>query len=280
MCSSDLDNYQSKYKSSPKGIKCDGQINIAGGELNITTSGAGGEGIESKTYLYVTDGTLEVYSYDDAINTTNNMYLQGGKIYARSTNNDAIDSNSSLFIEGGTIVAYSNKTPETALDVDSPGYIKITGGTVLAVGLNNMIVTPNSSSTQPSIYAYTSLSNTNYALTGPNGVVVAFKPEVYSSSSNFAPQYVGNASKVSAAGPGGPGGQGGSSSFCVIITSPNLAKGSSYTLYSGSTVSGTLWHGLYESPTVSSNGSKVGTVSSLSSPYSSINSSSSGGGWW
>ena len=47
--SQQLDRYSSNYKSSPKGIKVDGAINISDAAvISVTTTGAGGEGIESK----------------------------------------------------------------------------------------------------------------------------------------------------------------------------------------------------------------------------------------
>ena len=45
-----------------------------------------------------------------------------------------------------------------------------------------------------------------------------------------------------------------------LISSPDLKNGTSYTVYSGSTVSGDDWHGLYTEPTVSSLGSELGSV--------------------
>jgi hypothetical protein len=68
-----------------------------------------------------------------------------------------------------------------------------------------------------------------------------------------------------------------SGSVKFFITTPALKKGSKYTIYKGSTVSGDDWHGAYLTPEVSSNGSSAGSVSSLSLPYSSVGSSN--GGW-
>ena len=65
--SQQLDRYDSDYKSSPKGIKIDGAILISGGIVSVTTTGAGGEGIESKTSIDITGGQITVNAADDAI---------------------------------------------------------------------------------------------------------------------------------------------------------------------------------------------------------------------
>ena len=68
-----LDRYQSDYKSSPKGIKIDGAIVICDNAvISVTTTGAGGEGIESKTSIDITGGQLTVNAADDAINASYN----------------------------------------------------------------------------------------------------------------------------------------------------------------------------------------------------------------
>jgi len=252
----------SNNRSSAKGIKVDGNINISGGSINISaTGGEGSEGIESKKILTISGGTVESYSYDDALQATGNIVINGGTIYARATNNDAIDSNASVLISGGTTIAYATTTPETPIDVDSPGYLQITGGTLLCAGLYNSGMTPypNSSSTQPSVFSIGTVSSTNYVLQSGSTNIMAFKPEVSGGSS----------SSSGGGRPGGGGGMGGNQYF-IMLSSPSLTKGSSATLYSGATVSGETWHGLYTSPAISSTGSSSVTVSSVSTPYSTL----------
>jgi hypothetical protein len=65
---------------------------------------------------------------------------------------------------------------------------------------------------------------------------------------------------------------------CFLISSPNLTKGSKYTIYTGATATGTDWHGMITGATISSEGTSAATISSLSSPYSSAGSSSGGMG--
>ena len=67
-------------------------------------------------------------------------------------------------------------------------------------------------------------------------------------------------------------------SACFLITSPNFSKGSSYNIATGATATGTDWHGLTLSPTITAAGSTAATVSSLASPYSTCGSSVGGMG--
>ena len=103
--SSSLDRYSTNYKSSPKGIKIDGVINITGGKIAVTTTGAGGEGIESKSTMEISGGEVVVNSSDDAINAASHLTVSGGMVYARATNNDGIDANGNCYIKGGLVYA-------------------------------------------------------------------------------------------------------------------------------------------------------------------------------
>ena len=134
--SSTLDRYSTNYKSSPKGIKIDGAITISGGKISITTSGAGGEGLESKSTLNITGGEIAVNAYDDAINSASTLTISGGLVYARATNNDGIDANGNCYIQGGLVYAIGASSPEVAIDANTEGGYKlyVTGGTIVAIG--------------------------------------------------------------------------------------------------------------------------------------------------
>ena len=146
--SSQLDRYDSDYKSSPKGIKIDGAITISDNAvISVTTTGAGGEGIESKTSIDITGGHVTVNASDDAINASYNddtknlsnagdLTISGGYVYAHSTGNDGIDANGNVYIKGGVIYAIGASTPEVAIDANSEEKKKlyVTGGTIIAIG--------------------------------------------------------------------------------------------------------------------------------------------------
>ena len=146
--SQQLDRYGSDYKSSPKGIKVDGAILVSDqAVISVTTSGAGGEGIESKTSINITGGQVTVNASDDAINASYNdatkgtsgagdLTISGGYVYARSTGNDGIDANGNCYIKGGLVYAIGTSTPEVAIDANSEEQKKlyVTGGTIIAIG--------------------------------------------------------------------------------------------------------------------------------------------------
>ena len=126
--------------ASPKGIKVGtknvhGVLDIKGGTVLVRTSGSGGEGIESKGTLTISDNAIvQVMANDDAINSSSDMYLAGGSITAIGTNNDGIDSNGNMYISGGTIVAFGASGAETGIDIDEQHRLYITGGNVFGIG--------------------------------------------------------------------------------------------------------------------------------------------------
>jgi hypothetical protein len=173
--SQQLDRYDSDYKSSPKGIKIDGAIVISDNAvIFVTTTGAGGEGIESKTSIDITGGQVTVNASDDAINASYNddtkslsnagdLTISGGYVYARSTGNDGIDANGNVYIKGGVIYAIGTTSPEVAIDANSEGQKKlyVTGGTIIAIGgLEN-----GAQLTQSCYQASSWSKNTWYAIT-------------------------------------------------------------------------------------------------------------------
>lgn len=147
----------SKGSVSPKGIKADGNITIKGGQTQIRLEGTGDgtEALESKGEIHIEAGTLECYSYDDAINSKGNLYIDGGYVYARATNNDAIDSNMNLYINGGVVIAEGGQQPECGIDAAEGYSAYINGGTVIAVGGGLQAI--SSSSKQASIAVSASL---------------------------------------------------------------------------------------------------------------------------
>ena len=125
--------------ASPKGVKVGtknvhGVLNIAGGDVMVRTNGQKGEGIESKGSLTVSGGSVVVSAYDDAINSSGDMYLTGGSIVAVGRNNDGIDANGNLYIEGGTVVAYGAGGAESGIDTSERTSLYIKGGNIIGIG--------------------------------------------------------------------------------------------------------------------------------------------------
>ncbi len=215
------DNVNSDFYSSPKGIKAGlkiqngnsytytGGVVISGGKVKVTTTGKNGEGIESKNYLNITGGEIYVNSYDDGINSAQDMTISGGYVYSRATNNDGLDANGDLYINGGLVYAIGARSPELAIDANSEEGKKvyINGGVVIAVGgIENARVI-----NQPYIQSSSISSNTWYTVTyGDN--TVSFKTPTISTG-------------------GGHGGPGGNSSGLVISapSTPSLATGNNVT---------------------------------------------------
>jgi hypothetical protein len=241
----------SSSSSKAKGIKADGAIVVNGGDIMVRTTGdSGSEGIESKATITINGGQTAVHSVDDAINSASHMYLNGGNVFAWATSNDGIDANGNLFVNGGTTVAYGTTSPECGVDANEEGgyHLIISGGTLVAVGGGTSY--PYSSGTQPSIvYGGSASSGTTLALNSSDANILAFTVQR---------SYNGTA--------------------CFLFTSPNLSKGSAYTITSGATASGTDWYGLKTAASISSEGSSAATISSLASPYSTCGSSIGGMG--
>lgn len=170
--SQSLDRYTTNYKSSPKGIKIDGAITINGGKISISTSGAGGEGMESKSTLTIKDGEIAIKSYDDGINAASDLTVNGGMVYAWATNNDGLDANGNVYLKGGLVYAVGASSPEVAIDANSEEQKKlyVQGGTIVAIG-----GLESGASLSQSCYSASSWSkNTWYALT-VGSTVFAFK---------------------------------------------------------------------------------------------------------
>ena len=197
----------SKGSVSPKGIKADGKINVSGGQTQVRLEGTGDgtEGIESKSEIHIEAGTVESYSYDDAINSAGNLYIDGGYVYARSYNNDAIDANKNLYINGGVVIAEGAGQPECGLDAAEQYKAYINGGTVIAIGGGMQAI--DSSSKQASIAISASMGMKVGILDGSKAILAYTTP-----SSN--------------------------SGTALMISSPSFKSGSSYTLRAGCEVSG------------------------------------------
>lgn len=232
----------SKGSVSPKGIKADGKINVSGGQTQVRLEGTGDgtEGIESKSEIHIEAGTVESYSYDDAINSAGNLYIDGGYVYARSYNNDAIDANKNLYINGGVVIAEGAGQPECGLDAAEQYKAYINGGTVIAIGGGMQAI--DSSSKQASIAISASMGMKVGILDGSKAILAYTTP-----SSNCG--------------------------TALMISSPSFKSGSSYTLRAGCEVSGgTSFYNLTTGCTIGSGSQSLDVTASTA-----VNGSMGGG---
>lgn len=224
----------SKGSVSPKGIKADGNLTINGGQTQVRLEGTGDgtEGIESKGEIRIEAGTIESYSYDDAVNSAGNLYIEGGYVYARSYNNDGIDSNKNLYLNGGVVIAEGAAQPECGIDAAEQYRAYINGGTVIAIGGGMQAI--DSSSKQASIAVSVQMGTTIGVLEGSKAILAYTTPDKNSGTS-------------------------------LMISSPSFKSGSSYTLRSGCTISGgTPFYSLTTGCTIGSGSQSVDATASTS----------------
>ncbi len=249
--------------ANPKAIKAEGDLIMYGGTLRLTTQNDGGEGMESKANMTIHDGYLDITAYDDCLNASSNITINGGLIYCYSMGNDAIDSNGTMDINGGTIIASGTTSPEGGIDCDQSRFT-ITGGTIVATGGDSSTPTANTCTQYALLYTGSASSNTVLHISSSAGDVLVYRfPRAYTSTSG--------------GGGGGGGGMGGgmgnnNRSMVMLFSIPGLVQGTQYTIKTGGTITGgTEWKGYYTGATVSG-GSSVGTFTPGSSKVISVSS--------
>ncbi len=229
--------------TSPKGIKSKGAMYLKAGDIMVRcTGGEGSEGIESKSTLDISGGTIQAYCYDDGINSSGAMTISGGNVFSMGTNNDGIDSNSTLTISGGVVIACGTTVPEGGFDCDENTFT-VTGGTLIGIG--GTTSTPTTSvTTQPvAILGGSSISSGTYitVASADGSNVLTFK-----SPCDYTRQ-----------------------GYTLLVSSPQMTKGSSYTFSTGASVSGgTDFCGFVTDATVSGGTSLTTmTLSSMVNTY-------------
>ena len=147
--------------TNPKCMKVEGDITFESGRMRMYSKCDGGEGMESKANLTINGGVIEGTCYDDVVQATDTITVNGGYLYCGSTGNDGIDANNKIVINDGVVLAFTLTTPEVGIDVDESSNLAINGGIVLAVGSATQMQY-GSSGTQKS-YLSTSASLSTYS---------------------------------------------------------------------------------------------------------------------
>ncbi|QYE96436.1 carbohydrate-binding domain-containing protein [Paraclostridium sordellii] len=221
-----------KASSGDDGVHADTKIEINGGYIDITKSY---EGIESQS-ITINYGNINVVASDDGINAgggndnsstsgrpgENNfnssskceIAINGGYIVV-DARGDGIDANGSITItDGTTIVNGPENNGNGALDYD--GSCNISGGILIAAGSQGMAQSPSLTSSQNSVNVALSSQQAN--------TIIHIEDEKENEVITFAPskQYQS-----------------------VVVSSPELKKGSTYTVSYGGISTGKAKDGLY-----------------------------------
>ncbi|WP_066048529.1 carbohydrate-binding domain-containing protein [Robertmurraya korlensis] len=213
--------------SGDDGIHADSSVVTKGGDITITKTY---EGIESKI-VAIAGGTIDITSADDGLNvgggadsSEDNMLestseehliqITGGYVSVNSLG-DGLDSNGSFIMTGGTVVV-NGPTDAGNGQIDYVDTFEISGGVLVAAG---------STKTQAS----SEMSGQNAILmTFPKmqaaGTIVHLEDSEGNTIATFAPE---------------------KDYQSLYISSPDLVNGSSYTLFSGGSSTGTERNGLY-----------------------------------
>ncbi|MDO4287867.1 MAG: carbohydrate-binding domain-containing protein [Eubacterium sp.] len=235
--------------SGDDGVHADSTLTLGGGTLNITQSY---EGLEAMI-VNINDGEFNVTASDDGVNAaggdgssqtdrpganpmdTQNVddgsiaiNINGGTLNINASG-DGLDSNASITQTGGTVVVDGpSGGGNSALDFD--GSYNITGGILIASGSAEMLQTPSSGQNVISVtFTSAQAAGSAVSLTDGNSTLASITPTKAFQN--------------------------------VIISSPDLAQGSTYSLtYGGSSVSVTPSATL---TSIDENGSAVQTPGGL-----------------
>lgn len=202
------------------GLHADGETAVNGGEINIIQSY---EGIEGLT-ITVSDGAISVNADDDGLNCaggndqsgfngrmaqdefseSSDSYIKisGGTVNV-SAEGDGVDSNGSIYISGGEVYVDGPENSGNGA-LDYTGTAEITGGVFVAACSSGIVQNFSESSTQGAMLVNVSSSYINGEIALKNSsskTILSFTPE-----KNYN---------------------------CVIISSPDIVKGKSYTVSAG-----------------------------------------------
>ncbi len=190
-------------QSGDDAMHADNSITINAGQIDIENSY---EGLEA-AHININGGEVSIVSSDDGINVNQNsglLAISKGSV-SIVADGDGLDSNGNIEMTGG-VVYVDGPTANMNGSVDYNGKFMISGGILIASGSSGMAQAPSSGSTQPSILMY-------YGTSQSAGTTLYLKDSTGKQIASFTPS---------------------KSYSSVVISTKDLAIGSSYTLYAGS----------------------------------------------
>ncbi len=232
--------------SNDDGFHAENELEIDYADIEITKSY---EGLEAST-ITIEDGIIELTASDDGVNAagsnSNYLYINGGTLIVYAYG-DGLDMNGSGVMTDGTVLVHGpTNNGNGALDYD--GSFKVNGGFLIAAGSSGMAEAPSTSSSQKCAlinFTSTYTANTLFHLEDSDGNTVATFNPAHSYSS-------------------------------VAISSPDLNSGTTYSIYTGGSSTGTELGGLYSDGEYTP-GSLYKSFT-VSSTITTVGSQSSGGG--
>lgn len=229
----------SELSAGDKGIHGDSSAEISDGTVKILTSY---EGIEASS-INICGGELEIRSSDDGFNASDGstsqkgmgtytdgvqINISGGYVYV-DADGDGLDSNGDMTISGGTVLVDGPVNGANGA-LDGNGEITVSGGLLIAAGSAQMAEVPGDSSSQNVVGA-------NVGSCG-GGTLVTLADSGGKEILSYAP----------------------SKDFeHIVISSPDIKSGESYTVYTGGSSDSTENHGLYETSGYKNDGTEAGS---------------------
>lgn len=197
-------------RESTKAIKAGRDIGIAAGTFNLDSAD---DCIHSNNNVAIEGGQITIASGDDGIHSDKTLTINGGYI-SITAGVDGLDANGTIYMTKGTVIISAANGGKGNGGIDYDRSFELTGGLIVSSGGTQ---TPSDSSSQYSIIM-------TYPQMQKAGTLVSLSDDAGKEIVTFAPT---------------------KDYQTVVISSPELKKGSSYTLYSGGKSTGTEKNGLY-----------------------------------
>lgn len=222
------------------GIHADSTIDITGGSVTISESYEGIEG----AVINISGGETALTSSDDGFNATDGttqqggmgtysqgveLNISGGLVYVDSQG-DGLDSNGNMTISGGTVLV-NGPTNSGNGALDGNGEMTVNGGLLIAAGSSGMAEAPSANSAQNCVSAAIGSAqqpDTLVTLADENGNEII----------SFAPTKTFDH---------------------IVINSPEIEKGKTYSIKVGGGSSSENKFGLYEIGGYDGKGSEIGS---------------------